>query len=30
MHRLRRIDVIALVLGSIIGWGSFTLPDRDS
>lgn len=26
MHRLRRIDVIALVVGSIIGWGSFTLP----
>ncbi|WP_203567063.1 APC family permease [Aestuariimicrobium ganziense] len=26
MHRLRRIDVIALVVGAIIGWGSFTLP----
>lgn len=26
MHRLKRIDVIALVVGSIIGWGSFTLP----
>lgn len=26
MHRLSRIDVIALVVGSIIGWGSFTLP----
>lgn len=26
MHRLRRIDVIALVVGSVIGWGSFTLP----
>jgi len=23
---LRRIDVIALVVGSVIGWGSFTLP----
>ncbi len=24
--KLRRVDVLALALGSIIGWGSFTLP----
>ncbi|NCC78446.1 MAG: APC family permease [Clostridia bacterium] len=24
--KLRRVDILALALGSIIGWGSFTLP----
>ena len=26
IKKLNRIDIMALVIGSIIGWGSFTLP----